>query len=187
MTKNNFLLSFVILSTCSLALSTILTGCGYTTRSAITDKYKTIFVTPFGNKIDITGETDAARKYKLYKPALETDVTSAVANKFLFYGNLRPVKSAQADLTLKGTVVEFRRDPLRYSSNDDVLEYRIGVKVNMSLWDNKEKKVLWSENNFTGEYTYYTTGSSAISDDQAINKAIDDLARRIVERTVEEW
>ena len=38
-------------------------GCGYTTRSMISNKFKTIYVTPFVNKIDITKETDTGYKY----------------------------------------------------------------------------------------------------------------------------
>lgn len=168
-------------------LVTGLMGCGYTTRSMVSNKYKTVYITPFVNKIDITRETDVANKYKIYRPMLETDITKTVVNKFLSDGNLKPVKSGSADLVLKGELVEFRRDPLRYSDSDEVEEYRINLVVNISLWDNRENKLVWGENNFTGDTTYFTTGSSAKSEAQAINDALSDLARRVVERVVEEW
>jgi len=153
----------------------------------ISDKYRTIYVTPFINKIDITKETDSAYKYKIYKPLLETDITRTVIDKFLFDGNLRPRDSGSADLVLKGELVEFRRDPLRYTDSDEVEEYRLNMVVNISLWDNGENKLLWEEKSFTGDTTYFTRGTSAKSEDTAINDAITDLARRIVERTVEQW
>lgn len=164
-----------------------LLGCGYTTRSMISDKFRTIYVVPFVNKIDITKETDVANKYKIYKPMLETDVTKSVINKFLLDGNLRPAKEGSADLVLKGELVEFRRDPLRYTDSDEVEEYRLNLVVNISLWDNRENKLVWEENNFTGDATYFTRGPTAKSEDTAINDAMNDLARRIVERTVEQW
>jgi len=168
-----------------------MTGCGYTTRSMISNKFKTIHVVPFVNKIDITQEANAGNKYRLYKPMLETDVTKAVTNKFLFDGNLRPTKEESADLILKGELVEFRRDPLRYTDSDEVEEYRINLSVNVSMWDRKENKLLWEENNFTGDYTYFTNFATENvvkkSDDTAVSEAISDLARRIVERTVEQW
>ena len=83
--------------------------------------------------------------------------------------------------------MEFRQDPLRYTDNDEVEEYRINLVVNISLWDKKENKLIWGENNFTGDTTYFTRGSLAKSEDTAINDAIKDLSRRIVERTVEQW
>jgi len=174
----------------SFALLVTVTGCGYTTRSMISNQYHTIYVTPFVNKIDITRETDAGNKYRIYRPSLETEVSKAVTNKYLFDGNLRPVKSQDADLVLKGELVEFRQDPLRYTDNDEVEEYRVNIIVNLTLWDTKENKLVWQENNFTGDFTYFTsftkTGTPK-TQDVAVTDAINDLARRIVERTVEQW
>ena len=169
-----------------------LTGCGYTTRSAIVSKYKTIYVKPFVNKIDITVETDAASKYKIYKPFLETDITKKVINKYLFDGNLKPAKEENADLVLKGELVYFRKYPLRYTDSDEVEEYRLNLVVNISLWNNRDNKLVWEENNFTGDFSYFTTLATSPNvtkktDEQAIPDAISDLARRIVERTVEQW
>ncbi len=173
---------------CCCGLSVLLSGgCGYTTRSMIASKYRTIYIVPFMNKIDITKETDTGYKYKIYRPMLETDITKSVINKYLFDGNLRPVKEESADLILKGGLVEFRRDALRYADDDTVQEYRLNLVVNISLWDRKEDKLVWEEKNFTGDSTYFTTGSSAKSEDTAISDAISDLSRRIIERTVEQW
>lgn len=162
-------------------------GCGYTTRSMISDKFQTIYITPFTNKINITQESSVANKYKVYRPSLETDVTKAVTNKFLFDGNLKPTREELADLVLEGELIDFRKDPLRYSTSDEVLEYRINLVVNVKLSDKKEDKLVWQENNFTGESTYFTTGSGATSEEAAMSAAVADLSRRIVERTVEQW
>jgi predicted small secreted protein len=172
-----------LLAACSLQLA----ACGYTTRSMIEDKFKTIYIEPFVNKVDIANEAYAANKYRIYRPILETDITQSVINKFLFDGNLRPVKDESADLLLKGELVEFRRDPLQYSNSDTVTEYRLNIVVNISIRDKTENKLLWEEKNFTGTTTYFTTGANAKTEDFAINDALADLARRIVERTVEQW
>ena len=165
----------------------LLSGCGYTTRSMISSEYKTIYVVPFVNKIDLTQEDYAANKYRIYRPLLETDITKTVINKYLFDGNLRPVKEGIADLILKGELAEFRKDPLRYDDDNNVTEYRVNLLVNLSLWDSKANKLVWEEKNFTGDTTFFVTGSQAKSEGQAVNDALADLARRIVERTVEEW
>jgi len=178
---------FTALAVICFLLANILSGCGYTTRSMISDKFRTIYITPFINRIDITNEASAASKYRLYRPMIETEVTRHVHDRYLFDGNLKPVKKELADLILKGDVVEFRKDPLRYLDNDEVSEYRINLVVNISLWDGKEDKLIWQENSFTGDATYFTSGFQAKSESTAINDALDDLARRIVERTVEEW
>jgi hypothetical protein len=153
----------------------------------ISDKFRTIYVTPFVNKVDITNESYTENKYRIYRPTLETDITKSVTNKFLFDGNLKPVKEQNADLILKGELMEFRRDPLRYDSNDNVTEYRLNLVVNISLWDRKADRLVWEENGFTGNTSYFTTGTQAKSEATAVNDALTDLARRIVERTVEQW
>jgi hypothetical protein len=153
----------------------------------IADKFQTIYIVPFVNKIDITSDADVANKYKIYRPMIETDITRSITERFLFDGNLRPAHKENADLILKGEVVEFRKDPLRYTDDDVVEEYRINLVVNISLWNNKENKLIWAEKNFTGDTTYFTTGSSAKSEGTALNDALKDLARRIVERAVEQW
>lgn len=189
--KNRFLkLTILFFASCYLPFA--VSGCGYTTRSMISDKYRTIYITPFVNKIDITKEGDVGSKYKVYKPRLETDITVAVTNKYLFDGNLKPVKKENADLVLKGEVIEYRKEALRYNENDDVTEYRMNLVVSISLWDTKENKMLWEANGFTGYVDFYTSfyplaNVTKLSDDQAITGALDDLARRIVERTVNEW
>lgn len=161
-------------------------GCGYTTRSMLSSKFKTIYVTPFVNKVDITQEY-SGDKYRVYRPLLETDVTRTIVNRYILDGNLKPVNQANADLVLKGELIDFRRDPLRYTDNDDVAEYRLNVVVNITLWDTKENRMVWDEKGFTGYYSYFTQGPAATPESGALNNAIDDLARRIVERTVDQW
>jgi hypothetical protein len=167
-------------------LFSVISGCGYTTRSLIAHEFKNIYVQPFINKVDITQEVYAGDRYRIYKPLLETDITKSVINKFLWDGNLKPQDEQNADLILKGELIDFRRDPLRYSDNDEVLEYRINLVVNIILLD-KQNKLIWQEDHFTGDTSYFTTGAQAKSEDTAINDAVSDLARRIVERTVENW
>lgn len=173
---------------CALAAGIVQSaGCGYTSRSVITEKFKTIYIPAFINKIDLTKEARSGRQYKLYRPFLESDITRSVINGFLADGNLRPVSDEVSDLVLRGELVDFRRDALRYDKNDDVVEYRVSISVNLALIDRKEDKTLWKEDHFTGSTTYFAEGSSAVSEDKAITDAFDDLARRIVERTVEDW
>jgi len=187
--KNKLLLLFAV----SCFLVTILTGCGYTTRSMLSGKYNTIYIAPFLNKVDVTGESYSNNKYRIYRPMLETDITKKVIDKYLFDGNLRPVKAEAASLVLKSELVEYRKDPVGYTTdNNNVTEYRINIYVNLSLWDTKENKLLWQENNFNGNYSYFTSYASEgnvniVSEDTAVSRAIEDLARRIVERTVEQW
>ena len=170
-----------------LLLISFLGGCGYTTRSMISNEFRTIYIKPVVNKIDFSQENQVANRYRIYRPQLETEITKAVIDKYIFDGNLKPVEKETADLSLIGELVEFRKDPLRYTDNDDVEEFRVNIVVNFTLWDNKQEKIVWEVSNFTGYYDYFTMGAQMISEDAAVRNALKDLARRIVERTVEQW
>ncbi|MBM3248228.1 MAG: hypothetical protein FJZ10_02250 [Candidatus Omnitrophica bacterium] len=170
-----------------ILILSFVSGCGYTTRSMIDPNIKTIYIKPFENKIDFGTQDSVYSKLRTYYPNLETDITTAVASRFLFDGNLKVVKENDADVILKGELVEYRRDVLRYKDDEDIEEYRLNIVVNISLWNTKENKIIWQENRFTGETTYFTSGSKAKAESTAIKDGITDLARRIVERAIENW
>ena len=182
--RNRFLLISLLFATYCLLLTTI-HGCGYTTHSLIVKDYQTIYVSHFVNKIDITSDTSVARRYKTYYPLLENDITRQVIDRFILDGNLRLAKEEDADLVLYGELVDYRRDALRYTGEDDkeVEEYRISLVVNLRLYDNSRQALLWEINNLVGDTTYFTQESES----SAINKAVNDLARRVVDRVIDIW
>ena len=185
MRKNSFIQIIILVSCCSLLVASI-AGCGYTTRSLITQNYQTIYVRPFVNKINITRDTSVARRYKTYYPLLENNITRQVIDQFILDGNLRLTEEQDAHLVLQGELVNYRRDALRYMGSDDkeVEEYRISLVVNLKLYDTSDSTLLWQVSNFVGDATYFTQEQS---ESQAISQAVDDLARRIVDRVVDIW
>ncbi len=173
-----------------LAISALLflaAGCGYTTRSLLPPSIKTIRIDNIKNDIQVTAEQSNQRMYRGYRPGMEVDLTRAIINKFLLDGTLKVAAESNADLVLKTDLIDFKRDALRYSSSDDIEEYRVKLVVNMELTNTKTGNVMWKERGFAGETTYRTNGVLAKTETTAVNDAIDDLARRIVERTVEAW
>ncbi|MFH1655768.1 MAG: LptE family protein [Candidatus Omnitrophota bacterium] len=170
-----------------ILIVSFLSGCGYTTRSMIDPNIKTIYIKPFENKIDFGAEDSTYRKLRTYYPRLEIDITNSVVSRFLFDGNLKVVKEKDADVILNGELIEYRRDVLRYDEGENVEEYRLNIVVNISLWNVKEDEAIWIEDGFTGETTYFISGSQAKSESTAIKAGITDLSSRIVARTVENW
>lgn len=165
----------------------LISSCGYSTKSLLPSDQRNIYVEPFVNKINVTSETTQASSYRIYRPRLEADVTKAIIDRFIYDGNLKITNLDKADLVLSGQLVDYNRQSLRYSSTDTTEEYRLNIAVNIQLKSAKTNTLLWEENNFIGDTTYFTTGSLAKSEDTAITDGIKDLARRIVERTVEGW
>lgn len=164
-----------------------ITGCGYTTKSLLPSNLKTIYVDNLVNKIRVTDESSDARMYRGYRPGMELEATRTIRDKYLSDGNLKIADPETADLILTGSLVDFRNEALRYDRNNDIEEYRVRLVVNLEMKNAKDGKVRWTENNFAGESLYRTTGTLAKSETTAIKEAADDLARRVVERTIEEW
>ena len=162
-------------------------GCGYTTRSLLPSNYKTIHVGNFSNALKITAEQSNERMYRGYRPGMEIKITKAVIDKYLMDGNLRIASPENADLILSAELIDFNRGGIIYDTSDNVQEYRIKLVVSMELTEAKTGKTVWKETGFAGETTYRTSGSLEMSENAAIDAAIADLAKRIVERTIEAW
>ena len=174
---------------CCLMSMMLLTcgGCGYTFRGGnLPAHLNTVYIQPFTNRIDITAEVTNLNQYKVYRPRMEIDLTTKVLNRFQFDGTLRPAGPDKADAMVVGELVEFRREPLRYDHSGNVEEYRLSVVANAEFRDLRAHTVRWAEQ-IVGDRTFFVSGTLAQSENTALDLALEDVARRIVERTVEDW
>lgn len=163
-------------------------GCGYTTSCVMSyGGASSIYVDAFINKINLTEQPTDRRMYVAYQSGMELDITRDTIDKFVRDGNLKIEPKDKADMILEGFLVDFIKEGMRYDGANNVIEYRIKVVVNIKLYRREDNEVFWEEKRFTGEHIYNVSGSYAESEDSAVQKAIDDLARRIVERTTENW
>lgn len=163
-----------------------LSGCGYTTKTILPNNIKTIHVDIFKNSIDITKEISAGDNYEVYRPNLEVDLRDALVSRIFMDGHLKSADKDSADAVLEGEILEYRKDPLRYQ-HEVAEEYRISLVCSIKLIDSATSKVLVEQVNVTGDATYFTTGALQETETQALNDAMSDLARRIVNRIVENW
>src|ERR1035441_9998107 len=95
-----------------------LAGCGYTTGSLLPAKYRKIAIQPFENKVGYVDENIQG----VYVPLLESNVRTAIIDRFLFDGNLHIADSDKADLVLSGNLIGFAQDTLRQDVNLNVQE-----------------------------------------------------------------
>ena len=171
----------------SVVCALLIAGCGYTTRPGLPTHLKTVYIKPFKSLIDLTQVTTTDQQYPIYRPGMESEITTAVINRFQFTGLLRPAGAGNADSRLEGELLQFRRDPLRYNASQQVEEWRLNIVVNLRFYDMHTNQLVYEELGLTGDTTYFALGANAESESQALTRAIQDLARRIVERTVENW
>ena len=171
---------------CLVVLSPV-TGCGYTTKTLLPENVHTVTVLPVKNAIDLSAEISDKDHFRVYRPGLEVDVTNAMINRFIFDGNLKVVKPDKADLVVEAKLIDYRRDVLRYNAGNEVEEYRLNVVLDVAVYQASDKKELWHESNLVGDTTSFVTGRRAVNEDEAVAKAVEDVARRVVEKTVELW
>ena len=161
-------------------------GCGYTTRAYV-GPHQSVYIAPFKNNIDIATSRSEYANYVSYYPLLESAITNAVVDRFIFDGSFSVVKEAAADVIIRGELTSYIRGPLRYAeNNEDVTEYRVSVVANVEYVNNKTGELIWKQT-LAGDSSYYTTGTQAKSEKTALDSAITDLARRVVEAVVEAW
>lgn len=170
-----------------LAIGVLSTGCGYTTRTMLAPHLKTVYIEPFENKINIAALPTREDPFPVYRHSMEIDLTNEIVRRFQFTGIMRPSSQEKAHARLEGELVSFRRDVLRYDASRNVEEWRLNIVVNVRMHDLVKGTVLWEEKNFIGDTTYVSSGLGAESEEVALKRALTDLARRIVERTIENW
>ena len=175
-------------------LTVFIAGCGYTTGSLLPSHIQTIYIQPFRNRIELTEEVKFEEyRVRSYRVHLETDVTKEVINRFISDGHLKVVREEEADVILSGELIDYLRQPVRYGSDNEIVEeYRVSIVCSLEFKDVRKEKVLWREPRIIGDSTYSDTDSSLArghytSEPSAVSTAVSDLARRIVNRTIEGW
>ena len=162
-------------------------GCGYTQKSLLSENIKAIHVAPVKNEIDLSSEINDKTPFRVYRPGVEVDITNAIINQFIFDGHLKVAALEKANAVVEAKLVDYRRDPLRYSNNEDIQEYRLNLIVDVTVTQTVDHRVLWRDANLVGDTTFFLSGSRAVSEDEAAAKAVEDLARRVVEKTIDLW
>lgn len=164
-----------------------LAGCGYSTTSLLPSAYKTIAVKPLVNEMDPSKEVTSEAEYRRYQAGLEVDVTHAIKDRFMFDGHLKIAQEEKADVVVEGALIDYIRDPIRTTEAIEVDEYRITIVLRVKVYARATGEVLWESKRFYGDTTYIALGVGAKSEEKALDEAEIDVARRVVERTLEGW
>jgi len=178
----------------------LLAGCaGYEVRSSLPDTINKLSVPVFRN---VTGQ-----------PGLEQDLTQKVAQAFIVDGRLVITDPAQADAQLIGVIQSYEKLPLLRDENQVPVQYKMLMAVDLTFNDLKTQKQLWTTHkmievdNFAqgsvtatsraydstnvstlSEYTTYYVlnkmGMPPEDETTARNRLVDQMTRRVVERTL---
>lgn len=165
--------------------SFLICGCGYRVGAILPPGISTIEVPVFRNSTQ--------------EPGIEVGVTNQIINQFQIDGSLKVIEEG-ADARLEGEIVEYRREPLRYTGTDfkEVSEYRLRLITHLNLVNIKTGEALWSGRTVEGEATYFVQGDFREVERTAIGTLTEqeksqlptlqeDLAYKVVESVVEGW
>ena len=155
-------------------------GCGYTQKTVLPQAIQTLHVDTFKNKISL------GRIYA-FEPGLEMKITNAVIRRLHQDGNLKVTSREKADAVLEGDLIGFDQEGVRFTGLERVEEYRLYLVVSIRLLNSKTGEIIWQESNFSGDTSYFVLGPRAVSRSLAVDRAIDRLARNVVDRIVEDW
>ncbi len=162
-----------------LSLSFV-TGCGYSQKVKLPNDIKTISVETFKNEIP-------PQEQFAYRPGLESELRNAIVERFLLDGNLKVVEPSQADAILKGSIISYEQEGLRFDHLESVEEYRLFLVIKFQLIDRRTNKVIMEESNFSGRADFFVNKNPSAVRRSSANSATVDLARSLVDRIVEEW
>ena len=114
-------------------------------------------------------------------------LTNAIRDRLILDGNLKVVDEKEADAVLKGAIIAYKQEGLRFDQLESVEEYRLFLVVRFKLVDRKTGEVIIEEPNFSGRTEFFTSNNPTSVRRSAANSSVEDLARNIVDRIVEEW
>ena len=119
-------------------------------------------------------------KNSTFEPGIEIPFTQAFLNEFIQDRRVKVVSRAEADTILEGVVADFKTYGVAYDRSGFVLQYQIGVTVNITLRD-RTGKVLWEEKGL-GESQWFRASSSGVTNEAAKQVSIQKTAASMAER-----
>ena len=159
-----------------LALLVLVTGCGYSARGHLPDDIKTVAIPVLGNRTT--------------KPAVETEMTRALADAFATDGRLRVVSREAADSMIEGEVTGYELLSIAFDPNANVRIYRLLVTMNVRFRDVRRNSMLFQQQGLSEKADFRVSGqvSETISREEiALREATRDIARAVVALAIERF
>jgi outer membrane lipopolysaccharide assembly protein LptE/RlpB len=154
-----------------------LPACGYHlagTVSALPPDVKRIAIPLFSNKT--------------LRPDLENQFTNALLDEFVKGRKVEVVGEKEADSVVRGVVTSFDTTPVSFAAGDVVQEYRVTVRLEVSLIRKSDESVIWRDKGISYFTEYKNDPDVAIAEanrDAAIKKIAIDVARQLYSNILE--
>lgn len=114
---------------------------------------------------------------------LEQELTSLVTERIVMDGRLAVVTGEQ-DSELEAVVAAWSRSPYSYTSSEQVEEYRLEIRVELTFADLVEESDILDAESVTAWIVY---DPSAESEQDARRRLLQEMAEEIVRRCLSGW
>lgn len=154
----------------------VVAGCGYTARGHLPSDIRTVAIPILANRTT--------------KPAVETEMTRALADAFATDGRLRVVSRDVADSVLEGEVTGYELLSIAFDPAANVRIYRLLVTMNVRLRDVRRDSVLFQQQGLSEKADFRVSGqvSETIGREEiALRAAALDIARAVVALAIERF
>ena len=122
---------------------------------------------------------------------LVEDVTESVVDAIIANGAMKVVSEFQADAVVNGTIIDVIDEADEYSRDEVAAQFRIRIIAHVSFYDRVKNRVIWEEERLEGWARYEASGSAvsedSVSREEGKKKALDMLAKEIIDKTVAGW
>ncbi len=123
-----------------------------------------------------------------YRPGIEGQVGAAILRRLQFATQLQVVPEPSAEAVLGGKISTYQNLPIAFQQTDIGQRFLVRLTLQMTLTDRLKGNVVLKED-VIGE-AYYTAGTGAAAtraaEDEAVQRAAQDLATRAVDRLLED-
>ncbi|MDH3197025.1 MAG: LPS assembly lipoprotein LptE [Candidatus Krumholzibacteria bacterium] len=157
----------------ALLLAVLFVACGYNTTTRTAKDIKSIHVPFFNNQTS--------------EPNLEITVTESVILYLIEDNTLRVADESDADAVLDGSIVEFQNRPFSFNLDLNAEEYRVVVRVRVTLYNRRTNEPIWSDRVLVGDGSYFIDKPDANTFNDAVAESIREITERILNLTVQDW
>ena len=149
----------------------LISGCGYSNKSLISRKINSIYIPIFENET--------------FRKGLEFDLTIAVKDEIMSNTKLRIAKKGNADTILTGKIQKVTESMLSSNVEDNIVEGRVTIYVDVKLVDRRTGRTLIEEKNVKQSAEYIVKRGENIK--TASRESLTLLAETIVGHLEEKW
>lgn len=113
-------------------------------------------------------------------PGIEFDVTQRVLHEFMSTSELAVTPNAgEADAEIIGEIYDYQKIPISWDQTNRIVQYKIIIRARISFKDNKTSEIRWSAGDVDGVTSYSLLATPPETEESAIFKAADELARDV--------